>query len=180
MVFWFPYTTIVLIAAILMLYVVLKIWWLSGFSGIYKHWRLVAFLFYGISAYLYASINHWVFDRGSRTQLTESLTAWYLCLATHLDQSECYARGHVPGGFNVTAYIADLCVNLSPEIVFAVILLSDPEIALHWYDSFRRFVLRQNVPDRWASQKRALKLSRSIISQDSLPPPSSESASFLS
>jgi len=49
-----------------------------------------------------------------------------------------------------------------------LILMSDPEIPLHWYDSFRRHILRQKVPDRWASQKRAIKLSRTVASQASM------------
>jgi len=178
-VFWFPFTIIGIIAGATMSYVLFKIWWVTGVPGLSKHWRLAVFMLYGVLALFWASVNHWAFGRAESTRVTNALTEWLVCLATHLDQSQCYARGHVPGGLNYAAFVAAICISYSTTMVFALVLLSDPEIPLHWYDSFRRYVLRQKVPDRWASHKRALKLSNVITSRSNAGSGSDSSSTFM-
>jgi len=180
-VFWFPFTIFDVIAALTMSYVLFKIWWVTGVAGLSKHWRLSVFMFYGVLSLFYASVNNWAFGKAESARITNATSEWLACLATHLDQSQCYARGHVPGGLNYVAFVAAVCVLYSTPMVFALVLLSDPEIPLHWYDSFRRYVLRQKVPDRWASHKRALKLSNVIsTSRSSSGSGGESSATFLS
>ena len=166
--FWIPFASLLFSSAVLLGYVLFRIWWIMGVKGLYKHWRLAAFLAHGICSFTYVCLYQWIFDHGRMTSRANAITDWVLCRAANLDPSACAAQGDIPGAENFPADLADTVVICFVPIMFAVILLSDPEVALHWYDTFRRYVLRQRVPDRWADQKRALKLSKAVGSSSSL------------
>jgi len=167
-VFTIPIACLTFTAALLLGYVLFRIWWIMGVRGLYKHWRIAAFLVHGLTSFTYLCLYQWIFVHGRHNTTRVSIIDWLTCRATHLDASACYAPGSVPGAESFPAAMSNVCVACFIPIIFAAILLSDPEIALHWYDSFRRYVLRQRVPDRWADQKRALKLSKAVGSSSSL------------
>ena len=96
-------------------------------------------------------------------------TIWLDCLAKNLDHSRCpNSQGHI---INFGAFLTQQIVALLIPIVFALILLSDPDFANHWIDSFKRHVLRQNVPDRFQERLRA----ESVMSSNSGSTPRSRS-----
>jgi len=77
-------------------------------------------------------------------------------LKENLDHSQCpNAQGHI---INFEAFFTQQVIALLIPTVFALILLSDPDFANHWIDSFKRHVLRQNVPDRFKERIRAEQL----------------------
>ena len=95
----------------------------------------------------------WVQLQILHSSVANTATIWLDCLAQNLDHSQCpNSQGHI---ISFGAFFAQQVIALLIPTVFALVLLSDPDFANHWIDSFKRHVLRQNVPDRFQERLRA-------------------------
>lgn len=161
--FWGPYCVLFLAGCALMAIVTLRLLIVIGLKGLHEHWRTIAYLLIGLSVVGYTCIYHWAIriEEDSYRRAIENLVA---CSASELE----YERCKLVGELDYAPYLIQIIVVELVPVVFAFILLSDPAIYMYWVDLFRRYILRHDVPDRFAQHKRARALSARLSSAESV------------
>merc|ERR1712188_321880 len=159
--FWIPYCLLMMTGVLLLAVVVLRLVLVMGLKGIREHWRIIAYLFIGLGVVCYTCIYHWVV-RIEEDTFRRAVENFIVCGAGLLEPERC----DLQGALDFLPYLANIMVVEAVPIAFACILLSDPDIWLHWYDMFRRYILGRDVPDRWTQQRRAEALSKRLQSTD--------------